>query len=73
MIVYCLFERKFGHVFGPEKLIKIYANEDYAFKNMHSLNLGKSYCSYYIEDREVDETKDQTVMCPQRKDGLINF
>jgi len=73
MKVYCLFERKFGHVFGAHKLIKIFMDEKYAFKQMHSLNLGKNYNSYYIEEREIDETKNQTVICPQRKDGLINF
>ena len=69
MIVFGLFQK--DNVFGREKLIQLYLDEDYAFSQMHSRNLSKHFGYYLIKDLKLDETKNQRVLCPKRKDGII--
>lgn len=62
-------------VFGKEELIQLYSDENYAFSQMHSRNLSNFHESpsthYIIRELIIDTTKNQTVLCPKRRDCLI--
>jgi len=71
MKVFGIFKKE--GVFGKEELIPpLYLDETYAFSQMHCRNLDPNFRGYYLlKDLEVDETKNQKVLCAKRKDGVI--
>lgn len=68
MKVFGLFKKR--SVFGKEEFIQLYSDENYAFSQMHSRNLANPYY-HFIKELEIDDTKNQKVLCVKREDCII--